>query len=497
MFLTHGFAIAQTSYSVIKQQSVAAITPSDYVKNLGKGFDVTWSEFTKYMGLYNEQDVIDFSNAGFTNVRIRIGEANPDAAFFARLKTQVDDCLAHGIYPIIAYQGAYVEDIASTDEDARQHLVTWWRNMAQEFQGYSNMLAFDILVEISGNYKLNYTAINSFYVDVLAAIRETNPDRIVIFPPVKTSDPSYLQYLEIPPNDPYTMAEWHFYAAGPSTDPTNKKYWNDGSTDTERGNITDPIKTAVQWMQDTGYKTWVGAWMAGNYNKGNNFSIPEQVAFATFMTRELAKANIPWSINVGNKYYDYETNSWFTTTTDAAGLPVRDAILDTEKIAVYQNQTYGGASYRLAPGNYDMADLQAIGFYQSVSSIMVPFDFVVELYDQPNFQGQKMTLTTTQESLNGLVVKSLKVIALNTYSGTLGVESFTKTNRTIYPNPFKDVVHLKGFDNISNIAVYDITGKKMAFKINSKPISELDFSNFPRGIYILKINSKVYKLIKH
>ena len=393
-----------------------AILPVDYVQNLGKGFDVTWSEFTKYMNLYNEQDVMDFSDAGFTNVRIRIGEANPDATFIARLKMQVDHCIAHGIYPIIAYQGAYIEDVATTDEEARQHLVDWWRNMAEEFQGYSNMLAFNILVEISGIYKLNYTAINSFYADVLAAIRETNPNRIVIFPPVKISNPDYLQYLEIPGNnDPYTMAEWHFYAAGPSTDPTNKKYWNDGSTLTERENITRPIQTALQWMQSTGYKTWVGAWMAGNYNKGNEFTIPEQVAFATFMTRELAKANIPWSINAGNKFYDYETNSWFTNNTDAAGIPVRDIILDTEKIALYQNQGYEGASYRLAPGNYNQSDLQTIGFYQNFNSIMIPFDFKVELYPKSNFKGQKLILTTTQEDLNGFTVKSMKVTALNTY----------------------------------------------------------------------------------
>ncbi|GAA4304828.1 glycoside hydrolase family 5 protein [Aestuariibaculum suncheonense] len=392
------------------------ILPEDYVQNLGKGFDVTWSEFTKYMNLYNENVVMDFSDAGFNNVRIRIGEANPDATFINRLKMQVDHCLAHGIYPIIAYQGAYIEDIATTDEEARQHLVTWWRNMAQEFKDYPKALSFNILVEISGTYKLNYTAVNSFYLDVLSAIRETNPDRIVIFPPVKLSDPTYLQYLQIPGNDdPYTMAEWHFYAAGPTTDPTNKKYWNDGSTSVERDNITHPIQTALEWMQNTGYKTWVGAWMAGNYNKGNEFPIPEQVAFATFMARELAKANIPWSINAGNKFYDYETNTWFSNTNDSAGMPVRDVILDTEKIAIYQNTEYAGASYRLASGDYNKSDLEAINFLGQINSLMVPFDFKVELYSKPSFKGSKTVITSTLENCSTIEIKSLKVIALHSY----------------------------------------------------------------------------------
>jgi hypothetical protein len=45
--------------------------------------------------------------------------------------------------------------------------------------------------------------------------------------------------------------------------------------------------------------------MAGNYNKGNNFDLVQQAKFASFMTRELGKKNIPWSINAGNKFYDY------------------------------------------------------------------------------------------------------------------------------------------------------------------------------------------------
>ena len=87
------------------------------------------------MNLYNEKVVDDFSQAGFTNVRIRIGDPNPDEVFMTRLKNQVNDCIKHGIYPIIAYQGAYIEDITTSDEEAKEHMVTWWRNMAEAFEG--------------------------------------------------------------------------------------------------------------------------------------------------------------------------------------------------------------------------------------------------------------------------------------------------------------------------------------------------------------------------
>ena len=392
-----------------------AILAKDYAANLGKGFDVTWSEFTKYMNLYSEQAVLHFKEAGFKNVRIRMGEENLTEAFINNLKVQVDDCLRNGIIPILAYQGHYLEETATNDIEANDHLVTWWATMAEAFKDYPAELAFNILIEISGRYKTDYEGMNAIYVNVYNAIRETNKNRVIIFPPVNISNPDFLEFLEIPgEDDPYTMAEWHFYAAGPNISESSKKYWVDGSTQQERLNITEPIQTAVQWMNQTGKSTWVGAWMAGNYNKGNDFSIPEQVAFATFMTRELAKENIPWSINAGNKYYDYETNTWFNETDDAAGIPVRDVILNTEQIALYSEQNYLGEGHRLDVGTYTTTDLQNLGI-TSISSLMVPFDFEVNLYTEDNRGGTAYKATETQPTLAITDIKSIEIIALGTY----------------------------------------------------------------------------------
>lgn len=194
------------------------------------------------MKLYNSDVPAFFKAEGFTNARIRMKETAPDQTFMDRLQGQVTDCINNGVYPILAYQARNIEESTNHTEN-KQHLVDWWGKMAQTFKDYSYMLSFNILVEISGTYKLDYTRINDFYISVLAEIRKYDPYRIVIFPPVKASDPKYLQYLEIPnlSTDLYTMAEWHFYAAGPSPDSSNKKYWLDGETQQERDNILGPI----------------------------------------------------------------------------------------------------------------------------------------------------------------------------------------------------------------------------------------------------------------
>lgn len=91
------------------------------------------------------------------------------------------------------------------------------------------------------------------------------------------------------------MAEWHFYASGPSK--TNKeKLWTTG-TEKEKQIIIDKINLELDWQKKTGIPTWVGAWMPGNYNDGNDYSVEEQAVFAKFVSSELEKAKIPFAVN--------------------------------------------------------------------------------------------------------------------------------------------------------------------------------------------------------
>jgi hypothetical protein len=62
----------------------------------------------------------------------------------------------------------------------------------------------------------------------------------------------------------------------------------------------------------------------------------------------------------------------------------------------------------LAEGNYDESDLQALGF-TTANSLMVPLDYVVEIYSQAGFVGTVETFSTTVISLNGITIKSIKV----------------------------------------------------------------------------------------
>ena len=223
---------------------------------------------------------------------------------------QITDCLKNGIIPVIAYQAH--EFKTDPTKENMDHVTEWWSQIAEHFKDASHLLAFDLMIESSDAINKLPDTLNEMYEQTVAAIRKTNPDRIIMISPRLRSDPDYLSELKIPSaHNGYLMAEWHFYASGPDK-ANEKKLWTTG-TDAEKKLITDKIQTALAWQQQTGIPTWVGAWMPGNYNKGNTYSVEEQTVFAGFMTKALSDAGIPFAVNADTKYYNAEENTWISS----------------------------------------------------------------------------------------------------------------------------------------------------------------------------------------
>ena len=280
------------------------ISPWTYQKLLGKGMDVDWSKTNQGRKYYNAQAAEDFAAAGVSHVRIRIADwASSD--LLEGLDRQIADCLEHGLLPVIAYQADDFKN--DPDEKNVQKVVDWWSKVARRYQDASYLLSFDLLLEATDALNKQPEALNELYEMLVTEIRKTNPERIIMISPRLRSDAAYLHELEIPSShNGYLMAEWHFYASGPSND---RKLWTTGS-DHERSLIDEKIALALAWQKETGIPTWVGAWMPGNYNDGNDYTIEEQVAFASYMTRQLTAAGIPFAVNSDTKFYDRKANEW-------------------------------------------------------------------------------------------------------------------------------------------------------------------------------------------
>lgn len=282
------------------------ISPWEYQKRLGKGMDVDWSKTKQGRQHYNAQAAADFAAAGVSHVRIRIAD-DAEEELLAGLDRQIADCLEQGIIPVIAYQADDFKNDPS--EENLRRVADWWGKVAERYKGTSYLLSYDLLIEATDALNKRPERLGDLYEQVVARIRESDPERLIFISPRLRSDPAYLAELKIPTrHNGYLMAEWHFYASGPSK--TNeKKLWTTG-TDSEKAIIEEKIRLALDWQRETGIPTWVGAWMPGNYNDGNDYTIEEQVAFAGYVARRLTDAGIPFAVNSDTKFYDRETNRW-------------------------------------------------------------------------------------------------------------------------------------------------------------------------------------------
>lgn len=63
---------------------------------------------------------------------------------------------------------------------------------------------------------------------------------------------------------------------------------------------------------------------AGNYNDGNSYTVLEQVAFARFVVDSLTANSIPFVVNEGGEFYDYQATRWLDSM-----LPVVDGLVCT------------------------------------------------------------------------------------------------------------------------------------------------------------------------
>lgn len=296
-------------------------TPGQYAAMLGKGLDVDWSKTRKGMQTFSERAVKDFKAAGFSHVRIRVKDPL-SKKLLSQLDEQVRLCEQHSLIPVLAYQaGDFKKD------PTRQNMndvVRWWKIVAEYFKDATPMLSFDLLIEATEAVNKEPQKLNLLYEESVAAIRETNPQRIIFISPRMRSDPAYLHELKIPSrHNNRLMAEWHFYASGPSK-VNESKMWTTGTPE-EKRIILDKIRTAKEWEKQTGIPTWIGAWMPGSYNDGNDYPINEQVAFARFVASELDKAKIPFAVNSDSKFYDRARQSWIPSMR-----PVLAAILSPE-----------------------------------------------------------------------------------------------------------------------------------------------------------------------
>lgn len=102
------------------------------------------------------------------------------------------------------------------------------------------------------------------------------------------------------------------------------------------------------------------------------------------------------------------------------------------------------------------------------------------------------------QTING--IESKERLAVTAKLNTLGTTDLILKNFTYYPNPIKNILTLSNTSVIEEVLLISIKGEKLLVKHLNSLHAEIDLSNFPKGVYFLRVKAedavKTMKLIK-
>jgi len=313
------------------------LTPSVYQKTIAYGFATNWFKTPELLEKYHNKNVKDVYDRGLRNLRLRSRadlytapyNDSKFAWFLGNLTIVVDKCLETGVVPIISWIHHHAEAFAT--EADRENYVTWWTRVASHLRDRDYKLSFNLFTELgvdgcgsncSESLRERPDKYNRWTADVVKAIRGTggnNAKRILILgSPGKTAKDLHLINKTIYENDPFIMVEWHIYASGPNKKEGGQKYWSGDGSGEGKKNVDTAIGYAVEYTKITKLLTYLGAWMPAD-NSGGSLKEHEVISFGQYFAQQLKKENVPWSLNVLDRYYDTGESKWITDMQDVAG----------------------------------------------------------------------------------------------------------------------------------------------------------------------------------
>lgn len=76
------------------------------------------------------------------------------------------------------------------------------------------------------------------------------------------------------------------------------------------------------------------------------------------------------------------------------------------------------------------------------------------------------------------------------------VETVTEQNVNIYPNPATDVINIELGENASDIVIYNSLGQVIRHLAEISGTVQVNISDLDAGMYFIKINNKVEKVVR-
>jgi endoglucanase len=175
------------------------------------GYDPYWTDASKRR--FQWRHFREIRSAGFDFVRLNLqafkhmdAQNRLDPAWLAKLDDVVRHAQAEGLGVIIDEH-----DFNPCSEDlslCREKLPAFWQQVAPRFASAPRNVAFELLNE--PHEKLDAATWNAMFAQLLAEVRQSNPNRIVVVGPTSWNSLKQLPTLELPA-DPNLLVTFHYY----------------------------------------------------------------------------------------------------------------------------------------------------------------------------------------------------------------------------------------------------------------------------------------------
>jgi len=260
-------------------------------------------------------------SAGFDSVRLPVrwsthaDEAAPytiDPVFLARVDEIVGRALERGLAVVLDTH--HYTSPTSDLYNQMDRFLSIWQQVAEHYAAYPPELVFEILNEPDNSVSADEW--NDIARQALDVIRISNPERTVVIGGVFWNSYDQLEFLDLPADDPYLIATFHYYLPFEFTHQGAE--WAEGSdawlgttwdaTEEEKNAILSNFDAVAAWAQANNRPILLGEF--GAYSKADQAS---RVRWTTFM-REQAEGHgfawAYWEFCAGFGIYDPVAGQW-------------------------------------------------------------------------------------------------------------------------------------------------------------------------------------------
>ncbi len=256
------------------------------------------------------------ADAGFESIRLPVRwsahaeESAPytiDPDFFERIDEVIGWALDAGLQVVLNIH--HYEEIMSDPAAHRERLIGIWEQIAAHYADSPPALIFEALNE--PNNALDADLWNPLQADVIATIRETNPERWIVIGGEWWNSIDGLLTVE-PPDDQHLIATFHFYEPFEFTHQGAE--WATGSdawlgttwgSDQDYANMLSRLQTAADWGAEHGIPVLMGEF--GAYSRADMDSRIAWTTAAREISENLGIGWCYWEFAAGFGIYDRNT----------------------------------------------------------------------------------------------------------------------------------------------------------------------------------------------